>query len=69
MFTEKSCGSLASVLSVRPSKLTELDLSYNKLEYSGVKQLCEGLVIPDSSMETLRSGLTLLTFKIPPFYF
>uniref|UniRef100_A0A3P8WEZ8 NACHT domain-containing protein n=1 Tax=Cynoglossus semilaevis TaxID=244447 RepID=A0A3P8WEZ8_CYNSE len=43
MFTEKSCGSLASVLSVRPSKLTELDLSYNKLEYSGVKQLCEGL--------------------------
>uniref|UniRef100_A0A3P8W945 NACHT domain-containing protein n=1 Tax=Cynoglossus semilaevis TaxID=244447 RepID=A0A3P8W945_CYNSE len=59
MFTEKSCGSLASVLSVRPSKLTELDLSYNKLEYSGVKQLCEGLVIPDSSMETLRHGTIL----------
>ncbi|XP_036416406.1 ribonuclease inhibitor-like [Colossoma macropomum] len=52
--TEKSCAVLASALSSENSKLTELDLSENKLQNSGVKKLCEGLKSPHCQLETLR---------------
>ncbi|KAI7802057.1 putative NACHT, partial [Triplophysa rosa] len=41
--TEESCSSLASVLRSNSSSLTELNLSHNKLQDSGVKLLSDGL--------------------------
>ncbi|KAK1784145.1 hypothetical protein P4O66_003998 [Electrophorus voltai] len=51
--TEKSCEVLASVLTSN-SRLTELDLSNNKLCDSGVKKLCTGLQSPNCKLEKLR---------------
>uniref|UniRef100_A0A8B9L4J7 NACHT domain-containing protein n=1 Tax=Astyanax mexicanus TaxID=7994 RepID=A0A8B9L4J7_ASTMX len=67
--TGKSCAALASALSSNSSCIRELDLSYNKLQDSGVKLLCDGLKSSQCKLEKLgleccsigKEGCTALT--------
>ncbi|KAL7863921.1 hypothetical protein AOLI_G00153410 [Acnodon oligacanthus] len=59
----ESCAILASVLSTNSSCLRELDLSNNKLQDSGVQQLCIGLENPHCQLEVLSMSGCDLTEK------
>ncbi|KAM6893624.1 protein NLRC3-like [Xenentodon cancila] len=52
--SEEVCADLSSVLSSQSSSLTELDLSNNHLQDSGLKKLCPGLESPHCKLESLR---------------
>ncbi|KAM9306478.1 NACHT, LRR and PYD domains-containing protein 14-like isoform 16-T19 [Pholidichthys leucotaenia] len=52
--SETHCEVVASALKSDPSHLTQLDMSRNKLEDSGVKVLCSGLESPNCRLELLR---------------
>ncbi|XP_041856591.1 NLR family CARD domain-containing protein 3-like isoform X2 [Melanotaenia boesemani] len=63
--SERSCEHLSSVLSSKSTSLTEVDLSNNDLQDSGVKKLCDGLKSPDCKLETLRSYSTNFFLHTP----
>ncbi|KAM6893526.1 protein NLRC3-like, partial [Xenentodon cancila] len=58
--SEEVCADLSSVLSSQSSSLTELDVSNNHLQDSGLEKLCPGLESPHCKLESLRlSGCNL----------
>ncbi|XP_073730015.1 NLR family CARD domain-containing protein 3 isoform X10 [Misgurnus anguillicaudatus] len=61
--TEKSCSSLSSVLISNSSSLTELNLSGNKLQDSGVKLLSDGLKNTNCKLKILNLSRCNLTEK------
>ncbi|XP_051797621.1 NLR family CARD domain-containing protein 3-like isoform X2 [Acanthochromis polyacanthus] len=59
--SERSCGALSSVLSSQSSSVTELDLTNNNLQDSGVESLSAGLKSPHCKLEALRLSGCLVT--------
>ncbi|XP_051798430.1 NACHT, LRR and PYD domains-containing protein 12-like isoform X14 [Acanthochromis polyacanthus] len=59
--SERSCGALSSVLSSQSSSVTELDLTHNNLQDSGVESLSAGLESPHCKLEALRLSGCLVT--------
>ncbi|XP_061570616.1 NACHT, LRR and PYD domains-containing protein 5-like [Cololabis saira] len=59
--SENICADLSSVLSSQSSSLTELDLSNNHLQDSGLKKLCPGLESPHCHLESLRLSGCLIS--------
>uniref|UniRef100_A0A3Q4GM41 B30.2/SPRY domain-containing protein n=1 Tax=Neolamprologus brichardi TaxID=32507 RepID=A0A3Q4GM41_NEOBR len=59
--SERSCEALTSVLRCRSCSLTELDLSNNDLQDSGVKLLSAGLESSHCALETLSLSGCLIT--------
>ncbi|XP_061566797.1 uncharacterized protein LOC133420934 [Cololabis saira] len=59
--SEDICPLLSSVLSSQSSSLTELDLSNNDLQDSGLEQLCPGLESPHCHLECLRLSGCLIS--------
>ncbi|KAM4559621.1 NLR family CARD domain-containing protein 3-like isoform 2-T3 [Odontesthes bonariensis] len=53
-WSEISCASLVSALKSNPSHLTELDLKFNNLKESAVKELSDLVKSPHNKLETLR---------------
>ncbi|XP_066501934.1 uncharacterized protein [Hoplias malabaricus] len=68
----QDCGTLVSALNLNPSHLKELDLNKNKLDVSGLKELCNLLKNPLSKLEKLKlnncniteSGVNALTLAL-----
>uniref|UniRef100_A0A3Q3B0B3 B30.2/SPRY domain-containing protein n=1 Tax=Kryptolebias marmoratus TaxID=37003 RepID=A0A3Q3B0B3_KRYMA len=56
LIAEEGCDSLASALASNPSRLRELDLSYNHPGRAGVKVLSAGLEDPTWRLDTLKYG-------------
>ncbi|XDV26418.1 hypothetical protein PO909_030146 [Leuciscus waleckii] len=52
--TDKGCSDVTSALKSNPSHLRELNLSWNKLGDSGVKNLSDLLMNPQFKLEKLR---------------
>ncbi|XP_061572082.1 NLR family CARD domain-containing protein 3-like [Cololabis saira] len=59
--SEHICADLSTVLSSQSSSLTELDLSDNDLQDSGLKKLCPGLESPHCKLESLRLSSCLIS--------
>ncbi|XP_061582035.1 NACHT, LRR and PYD domains-containing protein 1 allele 2-like isoform X2 [Cololabis saira] len=59
--SEDICPLMSSVLSSQSSSLTELDLSNNHLQDSGLKKLCPGLESPHCHLESLRLSDCLIS--------
>ncbi|XP_061566763.1 protein NLRC3-like [Cololabis saira] len=59
--SEDICPLLSSVLSSQSSSLTELDLSNNDLQDSGLEHLCPGLESPHCHLECLRLSGCLIS--------
>uniref|UniRef100_A0A3P8TWG2 B30.2/SPRY domain-containing protein n=1 Tax=Amphiprion percula TaxID=161767 RepID=A0A3P8TWG2_AMPPE len=61
--SERSCGALSSVLSSQSSSVTELDLSNNNLQDSGVESLSAGLESPHCKLEPLKQCCLLSSLR------
>ncbi|XP_041796283.1 NACHT, LRR and PYD domains-containing protein 3-like [Chelmon rostratus] len=61
--SERSCAVLGTVFSSQSCSLTELDLSNNDLQDSGVMLLCPGLESSNCRLEALRLNQSSLTEK------